>query len=222
MVDMTPLSPMKPMSLGMMERIRENYIVQGWLILMLCFFFGGSLSGIQVKLSPIIEENKVNETKQRVPELLLGPSEAQQPLDLKLHTIEVEKKGRKVFYNVYEARFADGKLAGWVTKASGQGYADKIELLLGFDPQLEKITGLFILEQKETPGLGNKIVTEKWRSQFAGKETKEILKVVKGGVKADNEIDAVSGATISSKSVTGIINTAVNDLKVPLSSKIKG
>ncbi len=221
MVDMTPLSPMKPMSLGMMERIRDNYIVQGWLILLLCFFFGGSLSGIQIKLSPIIEENKVNETKQRVPELLLGPGEAQ-PLDLKLHTVEVEKKGRKVFYNVYEARYADGKLAGWVTKSSGQGYADKIELLVGLDPQLERITGVFILEQKETPGLGNKIVSDKWRGQFAGKETKQTLTVVKGGVKADNEIDAVGGATISSKSVTSIINTAINDLKGPLASKIRG
>jgi len=213
MVDMNPLKPLQPMPLSMMQYFRESYIVQGWLVLMLCFFFGGTLSGVQLKLNPIIEENKANETKQRIPELLLGPGEAQLPLDLKLHTIEVEKKGRKVFYNVYEARFADGKLAGWVTKAVGQGYADKIELLLGLDPNAEKITGVFILDQKETPGLGNKIVTEKWRSQFAGKETRQLLTVVKGGVKADHEIDAISGATISSKSVTAIINTAVNDLK---------
>jgi electron transport complex protein RnfG len=45
---------------------------------------------------------------------------------------------------------------------------------------------------------------------------------VKGKAKADDEIDAITGATISSKAVTTIINTAVNDLRGPLTAKAKG
>jgi electron transport complex protein RnfG len=113
-------------------------------------------------------------------------------------------------------------LAGWVAKTAGQGYADKIEMLVGFDPLVREITGIFVLEQKETPGLGNKIVTEEWRRQFAAKPTDKPLAAVKGKAKADNEIDAITGATISAKAVTDIINTAVKDLRDPLTAKAKG
>ena len=51
-------------------------------------------------------------------------------------------------------------------KTKGQGYADTIERLLGLSTDFRSITGLFVLDQKETPGLGNKIITDAWRSQF--------------------------------------------------------
>jgi electron transport complex protein RnfG len=65
--------------------------------------------------------------------------------------VSVQKAGRAKFYSVYEARYQGG-LKGWVVKTKGQGYADTIELLLGLSPDLRTITGLFILDQKETPG----------------------------------------------------------------------
>ena len=66
-----------------------------------------------------------------------------------------------------------------MAKAGGQGYADKIELLVGIDALTENITGLFILDQKETPGLGNKISDTGWRSQFLDKPATSPLVVVK-------------------------------------------
>jgi electron transport complex protein RnfG len=103
-----------------------------------------------------------------------------------------------------------------VAKTGGQGYADKIEILIGFDHALKTITGLFVLDQKETPGLGNKIIEPAWRGQFKDKSTQTPLSVVKTGAKAAHEINAITGATISSKSVTGIINSATGDLKKSL------
>jgi electron transport complex protein RnfG len=121
--------------------------------------------------------------------------------------------GRKVkVYPVFRVN-RDGELAGWVVKAGGQGYADKIELLLGLDPALDTITGLFVLEQKETPGLGNKIILAHWRGQFTGKQTGEPLTVQKGGDASPVGIDAITGATISSRSVTAIVNQVVGGLK---------
>ncbi len=206
------------------QRIKNNNIVQAWLVLALALLFGALLAGIQLFLAPTIEANKINETLQKVPELVFGKARAldmveqNQQLEITPQTIEIEKHGTKVFYSVFETRVV-GKLAGWVVKTAGQGYADKIELLIGLDSAAETITGLFVLDQKETPGLGNKIVTEKWRDQFIAKKTGNPLTVTKDGAKAPNEIDGVTGATISSRAVSNIINTAVNDLKDILAAK---
>lgn len=199
------------------NRFRDNYLFQAWLCILLALFFGFSLAGVQAALGPVIAANKVNETKDKVPELVLGRDAAlNTTLKIVPRTIEVEKNGGKKVYTVYEASYPDGKPAGWVTKQSGQGYADRIELLLGLDADARTITGLFILDQKETPGLGNKIIEPAWRDQFADKKTNRPLKVIKGGGAKGNEIDAVAGATISSRSVVAIVNNIVHDLKQPL------
>lgn len=211
----------------MTENVKTNFISQTWLVLLLAICFGALLAGIQITLGPTIEANKINETLQKVPEMVFGAAQAQeladrkQAVDVTPVSVEVEKAGKTIRYSVFEAK-TEGQLAGWVAKTAGQGYADKIEMLIGFDPHVEKITGLFVLDQKETPGLGNKIVTDAWRSQFLAKSTGQALTAVKGNAKAGNEIDAITGATISSKAVTDIINTAVNDLRKPLIAKAKG
>jgi electron transport complex protein RnfG len=209
----------------MTENVKTNFISQAWLVLSLAICFGAMLAGMQIALGPTIEANKVNETLERVPVLVFGAAHAtelsQSGLEINPLTVGVEKAGKTVRYNVYETK-SDGNLAGWVTKSAGQGYADKIEILIGFDPRMEKITGLFVLDQKETPGLGNKILEEAWRSQFLDKPTGTALMPVKGQSTAAHEIDAITGATISSKAVTDIVNTAVADLRQPLAAKAKG
>ena len=219
---MKPIEPMEPMPLSTMERLVNNNIIQAWLVLMLAIFFGVSLAGVQLTLGPKIEENKINETREKVPELVLGRekalelAQAGKHLEITPRSVSIQKTGKTATYNVFEARDADNTLLGWVVKTGGQGYADKIELLLGLDPSAARISGLFVLEQKETPGLGNKIVTDEWRGQFIDKPTDQRLGVVKGGKGGDRNINAITGATISSRSVTDIINTAIADLKGPL------
>ncbi|ABW66118.1 RnfABCDGE type electron transport complex subunit G [Desulfosudis oleivorans] len=197
--------------------MKNNYIVQAWLVLLLAVFYGGALAGVQLTLSPKILENKINETRQQVPGLVLGADRADEAIEMESTTLALEKNGRQVFYDVYKA-MQNGEPAGWVIKSSGQGYADKIELLVGVNPDLSAITGLFILNQKETPGLGNKIIEDDWRNQFLQKKTDKSLAVVKTGAKAGNEIDAITGATISSRAVCTIINSTLNDVKGQLST----
>lgn len=209
----------------MTENVKTNFISQAWLVLSLAICFGALLAGMQIALGPTIEANKVNETLERVPVLVFGAAHAaelsESGMEINPLSVGVEKAGKTVRYNVYETK-SDGKLAGWVTKSAGQGYADKIEILIGFDPQMDKITGLFVLDQKETPGLGDKIMETAWRGQFLDKSTGKPLMPVKGKSAAAHEIDAITGATISSKAVTDIINTAVADLRQPLAAKAKG
>ncbi len=203
--------------------LKSSNLVQAWLVLVLAMGFGVSLAGVQLALGPIIESNKINETLEKIPELVLGNSLAakmateNQTLEIAPRQVTVTKAGRAKFYSVYEARY-QGDLKGWVVKTKGQGYADTIELLLGLSPDLHAITGLFVLDQKETPGLGNKIITDAWRGQFIDAPVDRALVVVKTGAARPGEIDAVTGATISSKSVTAMINTAIGDLRKPLTA----
>ena len=203
--------------------LKSSNLVQAWLVLVLAVGFGVSLAGVQLVLGPVIESNKLNETLEKVPGLVLGNflaakmASENQTLEIVPRQVTVKKPDRAKFYSVYEARY-QGDLKGWVVKTKGQGYADTIELLLGLSPDFRSITGLFVLDQKETPGLGNKIATDAWRRQFVDAPAGRPLVVIKSGASRPGEIDAVTGATISSRSVTAMINTAIGDLRNPLTT----
>lgn len=200
-------------------------LVQAWLILLLALLFGSALAAVQVRLSDTIAANKLNETLSQVPALIWGEAEngeTRAPADIKIIPggITIEKSGKTTPYSLYRVDQGDS-LKGWVVKASGQGYGDKLELLIGLDGDLKTITGLFVLEQKETPGLGAKIIEPKWRNQFIGKQTADTLQVIKGGQRGAATIDAITGATISSRSVTAIVNATIGNLKGQLDSEGK-
>ena len=184
--------------------MRNSYIGQAWLVILLSLGFGGALAGVQVMLHQRIEENKLAETLSQIPALVPGAEEG------KADTVAGQR--------LYRA-LAGGRHVGWVVPAGGQGFADRIELLIGLDADVRRITGLYVLEQKETPGLGNKIVEEKWRRQFSGKSASRPLVVVKGGAKGENEIDAVTGATISSESVCRIVNRTLSRMRDELTAE---
>ena len=199
-------------------RLINSNFAQAWLILVLALIFGAALAAVQVNLSGVIAANKLNETLERVPELVFGPEATAKmtsqnaSVDITPGTVTIKKDLKTTYYNLFRVTL-ENKLAGWVVKAGGQGYADKIELIIGLDPSADIITGIFVLQQKETPGLGNKITFPRWRNQFIRKKTNAPLVVTKGKSKTPNAIDAVTGATISSHSVTGIVNRTIGDVK---------
>ncbi|MCG6909254.1 MAG: FMN-binding protein [Deltaproteobacteria bacterium] len=196
---------------------KGGHLFQAWLVLLLAVIFGACLSAVHVSLSGRISDNKLNESLEKIPELIWGGMEQGAPpdqasIDIAPGRIAVTSGQRTTYYPVFRVN-AEGALAGWVLKAAGQGYAGKVELLLGLNPAGDKITGLFVLGQSETPGLGNKISSPEWLAQFAGQRTAAPLKVVKGGEPAPGVIDAITGATISSRSVTGIVNRAIGETR---------
>lgn len=103
-------------------------------------------------------------------------------------------------------------------QALGSGFQGNILMMVGLNSDLSKFTGLKILEQVETPGLGTKIVSDpsmkanpNWFTvQFKDVETMPEITWVKNQkpTKA-NEIQAITGATISSKSVVNILNQVI-------------
>jgi electron transport complex protein RnfG len=186
---------------------RQSTIAQAWLVILLALIYGGALAGVQVGLGERIRANKRNETYDQIPSLIAGAVKDQ----IKEHSV-VGANGKTTV--VYEARDANGHCVGWVLPGSGQGFADRIELLVGLNPDLTTIRGMFVIEQKETPGLGNYITdADRFRNQFVGKQVTPPLTVVKSNPDPKHEIQALTGATISSESVSSIVNQTVANLK---------
>ena len=107
-----------------------------------------------------------------------------------------------------EAVDASGNVIGHIMSSSSKdGYGGEIKVSVGVTLDGET-TGMEILELSETPGLGMKATEPAFSDQFKGKNV-DLFKVTKTGKTADDEIDAISGATITSNAVTNAVNAAV-------------
>ncbi|MDR1540020.1 MAG: RnfABCDGE type electron transport complex subunit G [Clostridiales bacterium] len=100
--------------------------------------------------------------------------------------------------------YSKGQLIGVAVYASPTGYAGKVSLVVGFDAS-GAIAGLQILSHSETPGLGANATQPSFTSQFEGREQE--LSVAKGSPK-ENEIQALTSATITSSAVVKGANDA--------------
>lgn len=127
-------------------------------------------------------------------------------------------EGGRALYAGYDDR---GRLVGVAIPAEGQGYQDTIRILYGFDPACDCIIGMAVLGHKETPGLGDKIVDDPdFHANFDGLVAKvegdglvHAIETVKHGEKdAAWEIDAISGATISSRAIGEMMNKSAQRL----------
>jgi len=181
-------------------------LLQAWLVIVLSLVFGGALAWMQLSLQPKIEANKLDETRARIPSLVPGADGGK----------EAQVGGKRVF-----RAMKGGEQVGGVVPGVGQGFADKIEVLIGLDKEGRTLTGIYVLDQKETPGLGNKIEEEAWRDQYKGKEVTPALQVTKGAA-SGNQIQAVTGATISSVAVTDIVNQTVGEMQPQLAQALEG
>lgn len=104
---------------------------------------------------------------------------------------------------------ASGKRIGVAVTASEPGFQELLTLMIGFDPASGSLLGFKVLDQKETPGLGDKIeLDSSFRSQFASKVPPLTgVKGRPGGTRS--EVQTITGATISSRAVIRIVNHAV-------------
>mgnify|MGYP001817519862 CR=1 FL=1 len=91
------------------------------------------------------------------------------------------------------------------------GFQDVIMVIFGYDPVEKTLSGMKVLESKETPGLGDKIFKDQpWVDQFFAGPATPLIPVKPGSGKGTpGEIDTITGATISSKAVMAIINNAI-------------
>jgi len=114
--------------------------------------------------------------------------------------------GKATLTEAIVAKDQSGNPVGYVLKGSAAGYGGADVVVVGVSSDL-KVKGISFPETlPETAGLGQKATLPEFYEQFKGKGTK--LSVKKGGGAGENEIDAISGATITSTAVTNVVNAA--------------
>ena len=104
--------------------------------------------------------------------------------------------------------YSDDTLVGYAFLATGKGYGGDIDILVGLEDE-QTLKGITIVTQSETPGLGSRIIESSFVSEFVGANIDDIFLKKDGG-----QIDAITGASISSEAVVDVVrNTAMEKVK---------
>lgn len=180
----------------------KKFIDESWLVLIMGIAFAFLLAGTQTSLSARITENQNRALNEAIALVVPGTASSE----------EFEVKERTVFKCLDE----QGQLVGWAIQSSGPGFVDKIGLVVGLSADASRITGLKVLQSIETPGLGSKIKGE-WADQYQGLNASSNIDVVKRPVaEGANEVQAITGATWSSRYVTDIVNGVIDEVRPEL------
>lgn len=163
---------------------------------------GALLSGFFKFTAPMIEKHRLEAEKVAVFTVIENAA------DYKLYEKEIDGEVIKLF----RATGSDGHLRGYSFAAQGPGFAGAIVMMVGLNKNKDFLTGMEVLEQMETPGLGDPITKPFFEEQFKGlKFTPKITYIKNKDPEDDNQIKALTGATISSKAVIKAIN-----IKIPV------
>ena len=149
--------------------------------------------------SPLIQRNEENALKEAIFKVLPGISDYN----------ELKKDG----ISLYEGVDREGKVSGYVFIAEGNGYQGPIKIIAALDGDLSRLTGIEILESSETPGLGAEITKEFFKEQFRNLMILPKITFTKGVVSKPNEIQAITGATISTRAVVEILNDEIGKIR---------
>ncbi|NQS99604.1 MAG: FMN-binding protein [Candidatus Omnitrophica bacterium] len=179
----------------------------------ICLVAASLLTGVYFLTNPRILQQKAQQEKQALTEVFPRAG----------YFEPVTKDGQVTHFKAYTS-LDKKRLLGYAFRAEAQGYASVIETMAGVDTK-GVITGITVLAQNETPGLGaqieqvlvNKTLWQKIKelfagektpqdpiqpwfcAQFTGKEIKDLIVVRSPGAK---NIQAITGATISSRALT--------------------
>ncbi|GAH28060.1 unnamed protein product [marine sediment metagenome] len=139
--------------------------------------------------------------------LLMVVNSITSPIVKNMQVEEIKNTLRSIFPEMSEYEledeiyiiYQDGEKAGYAFIASGSGYSGDIDILVGMDNDFV-IKDISVLSQIETPGLGSRITESSFTDQFKGLSASDIALKADGG-----KIDAVTGATISSRAVVNAV-----------------
>jgi electron transport complex protein RnfG len=163
--------------------------------LILTLALAGAMAGLAIVLvfgwaEPKIEAHRAAALRAAIQEVLGGPED-----------------------RIYAGYAADGSRMGFAIAGEQPGYQDIVGLIFGYDAESDELLGMKVLESKETPGLGDKIEKDSaFVSSFRG-----VVPLIEGvkagaGTGSEHEVDMITGATISSRTVIEIINKRMESI----------
>lgn len=142
-------------------------------------------------------------TKDKIAEQQLKKAEDSRRLVLDIAESFEEQNGGEYYTGV-----ANGEIVGYVFETSAKGYGGDVKVMTGIGAD-GKISGVVILSHGETPGLGANAEKEDFREQYEQPVPDGDISVVKYQTPQEGEIEAVTGATITSTAVTNAVNDAL-------------
>ena len=178
------------------KKNREDIIKPVGVLLAICIIIPLALS----------VTNKV--TVKKIAELEAANSEKNMQSLIDADNFEECENGEITYY----AAINGGKTAAYIFTESSKGYGGDVSVMTAIKPD-GTVAGVAILDVSgETPGLGQNAAKESFFSQYIG--LKKGVSVLKNGAKTENnEVDAVTGATITSTAVTRAVNKALDDFE---------
>jgi electron transport complex protein RnfG len=186
-------------------------MIKNALILFAITLVAGVLLGLvyQVTKDPIAYQDKLAQDKANQSVFATAKTFEDVELDASAAEMVSSERGGVTIESVKKAIDESGAAAGYVIQVKSKGYGDFIEYTVGITNE-GNINGISIISIAETPGLGmnaDKVITP----QFADKAATTFA-VVKNGQLSDEatQIEAISGATITSRAVTEGVNGAVS------------
>ena len=166
----------------------KEMIHYGLVLSFICLVAGGLLAGVYSLTNPKIISQAQAEEVASLKEVV--------PL---AETFEPVKSVEDILY--YNAYDKEKKLIGVAFKASGKGYSSTIETMVGMLKD-GTITAIKVVSQNETPGLGARVVEPAFTGQFSNKNAQSL-----------RDVQAITGATISSKSVIDAVTKKSEEIK---------
>jgi len=190
----------------------------------------GLIAGVLIVLAyqltfPVIQRNKAIALERAIFEVVPGArSEAAFKLDGDV--LRPLPDGEDAIVKYYACYDEAGELTGVALEASGQGFQDILRVLYGYSPACRCIVGMKVLESKETPGLGDKIEKDPdFRANFDALDVQlgddaatmsHPIELVKPGKKSEAwQVEAITGATISSRAIANILRES-SAIAVPI------
>jgi len=188
--------------------------------LILTLAAAGAMAGLAIVLvfgwaEPKIEAHRAAALRAAIQEVLGGPEryETLFVVDGSLTTVPPANVDSTELDRIYAGYAADGSQMGFAIAGEQPGYQDIVGLIFGYDAESGQLLGMKVLESKETPGLGDKIEKDSaFVSSFRG-SLPPIEGVKAGaGTGSEHEVDMITGATISSRTVIEIINKRMESI----------
>lgn len=153
-------------------------------------------SGAALALSYEITNPKIQEqARQRLEQSVLMVIPGATKMDV------VEKEDMTIYIGLDD----EGNKKGISFEASGSGFNGPIDMMVGYNPKDGKVTGVEVLSMSETPGVGAKIKESAFTEQFKEKSVEDQFIV-------NEDVEAISGATISSTAVAEAIKTSLDKI----------
>lgn len=175
----------------------------GLILLVFTAIAAGILGLLNQQTVDVIAEVKVQESNQARQEVLPEGEEFEEFEDGEFKEVTKQSKSVKEIYKGLN----DGELVGYTIQTEMSGYSGPIVVMVGVDTE-GVISGMKVVSNTETPGLGANASSDEYQGQYKEKSANNDIELVKNNP-TDDQVEALTGATITSKAITDSVNEAI-------------